>query len=144
MGETMMGSSYPPLGGPDDNTLFAGGYHDDDIRTGIMSAETHPANGVADFVSSPHANVDDMFMEMTNEEPDRDENVNVSGPIDNLGDLEKNGGDGVSLPRIRSPSPAPFVEEQASLVMEKMRSSPEPTDAITDGALSELLPMDES
>lgn len=145
MGEPIMSSGYPSLG-PENNTLFAGAYNvgeDDDIRTGIMGADSNPANGVGDF-SSPHANVDDMFMEMTNEEPDRDENVHVSGNIDES--LGKTANEDATLPQISSPSRF-TTDAEPLLAIDKGNSSPAadpPTDPLLQGTLSDLLPMDET
>lgn len=103
MRESILGSGFPsgPVvsgsGADVSPALFSPGYGmggDDDIRTGIMAATTNGAivhrgegtsNGTGEGPetgSSPHTtNVDEMFMEMTNEDPDgRDEHVSERDP----------------------------------------------------------------
>jgi [histone H3]-trimethyl-L-lysine4 demethylase len=97
LGPAFSGGAIASTTGADSSpALFSPGYamgSDDDIRTGIMGSTTNGTanhhNGVApgdgvnghadappDLGSSPHAtNVDEMFMEMTNEEPDREEHL---------------------------------------------------------------------
>ena len=103
MRDSILGSGFPGAaiasgpGADSSPALFSPRYGmggDDDIRTGIMGAPSNGAGGVGDrhrepsgsgvngnadgpeMGSSPHTtNVDEMFMEMTNEDPDRDEHV---------------------------------------------------------------------
>jgi [histone H3]-trimethyl-L-lysine4 demethylase len=95
LGTGFAGAAIAAGGGADSSpALFSPGYGmggDDDIRTGIMGSTSNGTalhhNGVTsgaevnangEIGSSPHTtNVDEMFMEMTNEDPDgQDENIN--------------------------------------------------------------------
>ena len=126
--EPVLSSSYPPLpsGPPDNTTMFSSGFNvgaDDDMQLDIMGST---ANGIlghgvgpssvqvnghgSDLGSSPHAtNVDDMFMEMTNEEPDRDEITQLRHEQSHLDNPRR------PEERLMLPSPDLAVREVASL-----------------------------